>query len=255
MEAGCRRRTSRQARRHGPHGHRAHASAAHQDTDFAITLASVQQSLHRYSDASSVLESARARASSDPVALRTIDRQMASLSLDRGHPDKAVQSYASLLQDQPDNADAWSGLISALHQSRQDRVARAQMDQMPLAVAEHLHLTPGYLQVAASIYPETNEPQRAIQPLAIVRTYSLDRQQPIPYSVEAQRAWALLTLGDDNSIANTLVQLSHRTDLTAAEQVQNRNLWAAWSVRKALRSEKQGDPKRAVSIRELASQA
>jgi tetratricopeptide (TPR) repeat protein len=230
-------------------------AAAQQDTDFAITLASVQQSLHRYSDASSVLESARARASSDPVALRTIDRQMAALSLDRGHPDKAVQSYASLLQDQPDNADAWSGLISALHQSRQDRVARAQMDQMPLAVAEHLQLNPGYLQVAASIYTETNEPQRAIQTLAIVRNYYLDRQQPIPYSVEAQRAWALLTLGDDNSIANTLVQLSHRTDLTAAEQVQNRNLWAAWSVRKALRSEKQGDPKRAVSILELASQA
>jgi tetratricopeptide (TPR) repeat protein len=230
-------------------------AAVQQDTDFAITLASVQQSLHRYGDASSVLESARARASSDPVALRTIDRQMAALSLDQGHPDKAVQSYSSLLQDQPDNADAWSGLISALHQSRQDRVARAQMDQMPLAVAEHLQLNPGYLQVAASIYTETNDPQRAIQTLAIVRNYYLDRQQPIPYSVEAQRAWALLTLGDDNSIATTLVQLSHRTGLTAAEQQQNRNLWAAWSVRKALRTEKQGDPKRAVAILEMALQA
>jgi cellulose synthase operon protein C len=230
-------------------------AAAQQDTDFAITLASVQQSLHHYGDASSVLESARARASSDPVALRTIDRQMAALSLDQGHPDKAVQGYASLLQDQPDNPDAWSGLISALHQSKQDRVARAQMDQIPPAIAEHLQLNPGYLQVAASIYTETNEPQRAIETLAVVRNYYRDRQQSVPYSVEAQRAWALLTLGDDNSIANTLVQLSHRSDLTAAEQQQNRNLWAAWSIRKALRTEKQGDPKRAVAILEMASQA
>ncbi len=203
----------------------------------------------------SILEAARVRASSDPVALRTIDRQLAALALDQGHSNKAVQSYTSLIQEQPDNADAWSGLISALHQSGQDRVARAQMDQMPLAVAEHLRLDPGYLQVAAGVYTETNEPQRAIEALSMARNYYRDRQQPVPYSVEAQQAWALLVLGDDNSIATILVQLSHRSDLTASEQEQNRNLWAAWSVRKALRTEKQGDPKRAVAILEMASQA
>ena len=226
-----------------------------QDTDFAITLASVQQSLHRYSDASSILESARARAASNPAALRTIDLQIASLALDQGHADKATQGFSSLIQDQPDNAAAWAGLISALHQARQDRAARGQMEQMPLAVAEHLQLDPGYLQVAASVYTETNEPQRAIETLTVVRNYYRDRQQAIPYAVDAQRAWAQLALGDDNGIATTLVQLSHRSSLSASEQEQNRNLWAAWSIRRASRTEKQGDARRAIAILELASQA
>ncbi|HTW79573.1 MAG TPA: cellulose synthase subunit BcsC-related outer membrane protein, partial [Terracidiphilus sp.] len=230
-------------------------AAAQKDTNFAITLAAVQQSLHHYGDATDVLESARARAAEDPVALRTIDSQLASLSLQQGDPNKAAQGYSAIVQEQPDNSDAWAGLISALHQSNQDRLARAQMDLMPPSVAEHLQLDPGYLQVAASVYTETHELQRALTALATVRNYYRDREQQIPYSVEAQRAWALIAIGDDNDVANTLVQLSHRSDLKPVEQRQNRMLWAAWSVRKALQEEKHGNPQRAIAILEMASQA
>jgi cellulose synthase operon protein C len=230
-------------------------AAAQKDTGFAITLASVQQSLRHYGEAADVLESARARAVDDPISLRTIDSQMASLSLQQGHPDKAAQGYSAILQEQPDNADAWAGFISALHQSGQNRLARAQMDLMPPSVVDHLQLDPGYLQVAAAVYTETHELQRALTTLSIVRNYYRDRQMQIPYSVEAQRAWALIALGDDNNIANTLVQLSHRSDLKPVEQLQNRKLWAAWSVRKAMREEKLGNRQRAIAILETASQA
>lgn len=230
-------------------------AAAAKDTGFAITLAAVQQSIHHYGEAADVLESARARAGDDPVALRTIDSQLAALALDQGHPDKAAQQYSAILQEQPNNSDAWAGLLSALHQSGQDRLARGQMDMMPPSVLDHLQRDPGYLQVAAAIYTETHEQQRALNALAIARNYYRDRQIQIPYSVEAQRAWALIAAGDDNSVATTLVQLSHRSNLTAAEQLQNRKLWAAWSVRKALRAEKQGNPQQALAILQMASQA
>src|SRR5579859_96597 len=49
--------------------------------------------------------------------------------------------------------------------------------------------------------------------------------------------------------------MGRRTDLTPGQQQQTRNLWAAWSIRKAAHEEKTGDSKRALAILETASQA
>lgn len=230
-------------------------AAAQQDVGFAVTAASVQQALHHYNAAATMLENARERAEGDPVRARAIDRQLASLALSQGQHDRAVQAFASVLRQQPDDADSWAGLISALHQASQDRAARAQMQQMPAGVAERLQVDPSYLQVAASVYTETHDTAKALQALAASRDYYIQRGQPVPFSLETQGAWAMIAMGDDNRTASTLVELAHRQDLAPEDQEQIRKLWASWSLRKAVRVERQGDLKQAVAILEMAAQA
>ena len=228
---------------------------AQQDVGFAVTMASVQQSLRHYNMATDLLDDARGRAESDPSKLRAIDRQLAAIALAQGQSAQAIQTYAAIVRAQPDDADSWTGLISALHMASQDRAARTQMQLMPAAVAERLQADPGYLQVAASIYTETHDTAQAFAALDASRQFYLQRGQPVPFSIETQHAWAIVAMGDDNRIAATLVQLAHRNDLTAEDQDQIRKLWASWSLRKALRVERQGDTRQSIAILEMAAQA
>ncbi len=230
-------------------------AAAQTDVGFVITVASVHQALHHNGTATNLLQDARERAEGDPAKLRAIDRQLASIALTQGQSAQAVQTFASVVREQPEDADSWTGLISALHLASQDRAARAQMQQMPTAVSERLQSDPGYLQVAASVYTETHDMPQALNTLAAARTYYLQRGQPVPFSIDTQRAWAMIAMGDDDRTASALVQLAHRKDLTPEDGDQIRKLWASWSLRKAVRAEHAGDPKQAIAILEMAAQA
>ncbi len=228
---------------------------ATRDVDFVTMLAATHQAMGQYSTASNLLADARSATRDDLQKSNAIEGQTAALMLAEGNAQGAYRLYVKILRRSPNDSDAWNGIISALHQAKQDQDALTQIQQIPPEVAEKLQRDPGFLQTLASVYGATGHNQTAVEMMGRVLAHYQPGRNDAPYSVQAQYAWLLLNAGDENQLAATLGQMGRRTDLTAGQQQQTRNLWAAWSIRKAAKEEKSGDSKRALAILEMASQA
>jgi len=225
------------------------------DVDFVTMLAACHQAMGHYSTASNLLAQARSEAQDNAKKTNAIEVQRASLLLAEGNAENAYKSYVRILRRTPGDGDAWNGLISALHQAKQDQAALTQIQQLPLEVAEKLQQDPGFLQTEASVYGATGHNQLAVETMGRVLARYRPGTNEAPYAVEAQYSWLLLSAGDESQLATTLAQMSRRSDLTAGEKQQTSDIWAAWSVRKADKEEKSGNSKQAMAILELASQA
>ena len=225
------------------------------DVDFEIMLAACHQAMGHYSTASNLLAQARSDTREDAKKSNAIEVQTASLLLDEGNAENAYKSYVKILRRSPGDSDAWNGLISALHQAKQDDAALTQIQQLPLEVAEKLQQDPGFLQTEASVYGATGHQQLAVETMGRVMVRYRPGTNEAPYAVEAQYAWLLLSAGDESQLATTLSQMGRRTDLSAGQKQQTSDIWAAWSVRKADKEEKSGNSKQAMAILEMASQA
>ena len=228
---------------------------ATRDVDFEIMLAACHQAMGHYSTASNLLAQARSDTQDNAKKSNAIEVQTASLLLDEGNAENAYKSYVKILRRSPGDSDAWNGLISALHQAKQDEAALTQIQQLPLEVAEKLQQDPGFLQTVASVYGATGHNQLAVETMGRVMTRYRPGTNEAPYAVEAQYAWLLLSAGDESQLATTLSQMGRRTDLSAGQKQQTSDIWAAWSVRKADKEEKSGNSKQAMAILEMASQA
>ena len=228
---------------------------ATRDVDFEIMLAACHQAMGHYSTASNLLAQARSDTQDNAKKSNAIEVQTASLLLDEGNAENAYKSYVKILRRSPGDSDAWNGLISALHQAKQDDAALTQIQQLPLEVAEKLQQDPGFLQTVASVYGATGHNQLAVETMGRVMTRYRPGTNEAPYAVEAQYAWLLLSAGDESQLATTLSQMGRRTDLSAGQKQQTSDIWAAWSVHKADKEEKSGNSKQAMAILEMASQA
>ncbi len=225
------------------------------DVDFVTILASVHQEMKQYSTASNLLEQARTAAQGDAKKLSAIEAQTASLLLAEGNAESAYKIYVKIVRRSPEDSVAWNGLISALHQAKQDDAALTQIQQLPPEVAEKLERDPGFLQTLASVYSATGHNQWAVDTMGRVMAQYQPGMNDAPYNVQAQYCWLLLNTGDEARLANELASIGRRPDLTAGQKQQTSDLWAAWSVRKAAKEEKSGNSKQAIAILELAAQA
>lgn len=61
----------------------------------------------------------------------------ARLALEQGDAEAAAEIFSALLQQEPENADAWGGLIRALLALDQEEQAAAALAQVPAKIAEH----------------------------------------------------------------------------------------------------------------------
>jgi tetratricopeptide (TPR) repeat protein len=225
------------------------------DVDFVTMLAACHQAMGHYSTASNLLAQAHSDTRDDAKKTNAIEVQTASLLLAEGNAENAYKNYIRILRRSPGDSDAWSGLITSLHQAKQDEAALTQIRQLPLEMAEKLQQDPGFLQTEASVYGATGHNQLAVETMGRVLARYRPGTNEAPYAVEAQYAWLLLGAGDESRLATTLAQMGRRTDLTAAQRQQTSDIWAAWSVRKATKEEKSGNSKQAMAILEMASQA
>lgn len=226
-----------------------------QDVDFVTMLAAAHQAMGQYSTASNLLAEARNEARDDTRKSNAIEAQTASLLLAEGNAQSAYKIYVKILRRSPNESDAWNGIISALHQAKQDQDALTQIQQLPPEVAQRLEEDPGFLQTLAAVYGATGHNQTAVEMMGRVLAHYQPGRNDAPYAVEAQYAWLLLNAGDETRLATTLAQMGRRTDLTAGQQQQTRDIWAAWSIRKAAHEEKSGNTKQALAILETAAQA
>ena len=91
------------------------------------------------------------------------DQQMqyAALLITAQKYKPALQLYRQVVEEDPENIDAWRSLIAAQHQLNRDDEAIAEFSKMPQSVFDHVQNDAGFLVLIGSIYQSRHEWDRA----------------------------------------------------------------------------------------------
>lgn len=185
-----------------------------------------------------------------PIRLRL---QLARMYALKGNTDAAVSLFRAILDQQPDNVEAWMAYLSALHERGNDEVALYEMQRAPMEVQNRLEQDFGYLALAAAVRDRAGDSRDALRMLRKAQTtYELQRQ-PLPADLSISLAWALLHTGDnDTELYQLLQRLATRRDLTAAMRRGLSDIWCEWSIKRAEAAYAGGDAQRAMQILQAA---
>jgi tetratricopeptide (TPR) repeat protein len=127
-----------------------------------------------------------------------------------------TRSISRSLRDHPDRADAWAGLVSALHATGHDQQAVDQIKTVPHPFARSSKPILPYLQTMASVYEALGRSREAAPFLnRVEQDYVAQRKSP-PADVEIQNAWALYNGIQDADLYRQLMELGGRLDLSRA---------------------------------------
>jgi tetratricopeptide (TPR) repeat protein len=223
---------------------------------FAVTVASVYEALKKLDIAQDLLQKAvteETNAGEKPSP--AIEMQLAGIYAERGNPQLAYPIYQQVLRENPDRADAWAGLLSALHVTGHDKEALQQLALIPAGPRVQLQQNPDYLQTMAAVYAGAGQPQEATKALGQVEhDYAAERSAP-PANVEIQKAWLLYNGIDDAGLYAQLMTLGGRTDLTADQRRTIQTIWTNWAARRAEQASAVGNPRRALEVLNAAARA
>jgi cellulose synthase operon protein C len=227
---------------------------AMKDPEFLMTLASIDQGRQQYDEAAKLLDRARAVGPEGLAASSRFLLQQASLDLASGNPERAYNTYRKVATEYPDQLQAWSGMLAALHEGKHDQEAVQSVQKLPADVSVRLQADTAFLQVLASVYSEAGHPRQALDCLRMVSSLYQQRGQAVPFAVDTQFAWLLLNQGDQRQLAVTLDRLGNHRNLTADQKQELENIWAAWSIRRAEADYTAGNGRKALSILQIANQ-
>jgi tetratricopeptide (TPR) repeat protein len=230
--------------------------AALEDNGFLSMMAAIYQQQNRFDLAQQLLQRAAssyiARGQSAPIALQV---QIASIALQQNDPDRAYAIFQAVLGHQPQSVEAWKGLLAALHQTKRDREALAQLRQVPTDVRRQLDRDIDYEQTIASVYAATGNTAAALQLIAQIQAHYRATHGVAPADVDLQNAWLLYNAHDDRDLYRALMEIGGRDDLSDAQRLVAQTIWATWSVRRAGEAVDAGNPRRSVEILRAAYQA
>jgi tetratricopeptide (TPR) repeat protein len=231
-------------------------AAAMRDTGFEIAVASVYEAKNKLDVAQDLLQKAvteQTNAGQKPSP--AIEMQLANIYAERGSPQLAYPVYQQVLRDDPDRADAWAGLLSALHVTGHNKEAVEQLKLVPAAVRPQLEANPSYLQTMASVYGDLGRSREATMFLGRVEQgYAAHKSAP-PATLEIQNAWLLYNGMDDAGLYRELMALGGRTDLTADQRRTVQTIWTNWAVRRANQAAALGNLRRALAILNATARA
>ena len=230
--------------------------AALNDSGFLTMMAAIYVQQNRFELAQQLLQRAAAgfTAKGQTVPLPT-QLQIASIALQQNHPEQAYGIFRAVLGEHPERADAWKGLISALHQTHRDRDALAQLRQIPIDVRRQLDRDADYQQVVAGVYTSTGNPAAALQLIAQIQAHYRALHGIAPAEIDIQDAWLLYNTHDDGTLYRALMALGDRDDLSDDQRRLVQTIWATWSVRRAGEAVDAGNTKRSIEILRAAYQA
>lgn len=114
---------------------------------------------------------------------------LANLQVQLGDPAAAIPALREVVAQEPDRADAWESLFSALVSAHQAEEAELILTRMPDPIQEALFRRPGFLHSVASMDQSLGNLQKAIDDLSKVLTLPV-------------------TSGDDPAYENTKIQLA-----------------------------------------------
>jgi len=202
----------------------------------------------RLDEAQDLLEKSltrQAAAGAGPAA--GIELLLADLYLERGQPQLAYPVYRQVLREDAQNADAWAGLLTALHLTGHDAEATAETMRIPAAIRAQLQANPSYAQMMIGAQM-IGQPPPADAP-------SLPPAQPVAADVAIQNARQLLNSADDAGLYRELMQLGARADLSDGQRRAVQVIWVEWAVRRARQALAVGETQRATDLLDAAARS
>lgn len=229
---------------------------AMRDPGFEATVASIYQAQNKPDIAQNILE--RAIAQQTSVGQRPsvgVETQLAGIYLSENNARQAYPLYRHILSENPNNTDAWLGLLNTLHSTGRDSEALAEIRQIPQPVRHTLESNVDYLQAVGNIYNGLGQPREAMQFLSRVQQhYTLQHSLP-PADIDIQNAYLLFNGNNDTGLYRQLMVLGSRPDLTDEQRRTVQTIWSLWAVRRANQAAAAGSNKRALAILNAAAQA
>lgn len=221
---------------------------------FAVALAEVYRTEKRFDMAQDLLQKVGAQpARAGDRSHTAIEMELAAVDIDTGQPQVAYPLYQQVLREQPDRAEAWLGLLTALHLTGHDREAIEQAGLIPEAARTQLERDPAYVETMRAAYAVTgrsDQVQLAARPAATIELQSATA----PADVAIENAWLLYTSGNDNALYQQLMALGERADLNEFERKSVQTIWADWSLRQAAKASDSGGTTHALAILNAASE-
>ena len=226
------------------------------DPNFLSMLGSIYQQANQPEIAQSLLErSVRLQTAQGGQPSVPLQMQLAGLYLQRGDTAKAYPIYRQVLTANPNNQDAWKGLIATLQSTNHTSEALEQLGYIPPDVKKKLENDPEFVETEASIYASAGDTQDALAYMGRVQRYFERQHQLMPPSLAIQNAWLLYNTQNDRGLYPALMQLGSRPDLTAAQRETVQTIWANWAVRRAGAYMDNNQNQQAVDILEAAMQS
>ena len=224
-------------------------AAAMQEAGFQSSVAAIYEGVNRDDLAQTVLENLLAKqAAEGKKPFVPAEVQLAAIYVRRGNSPQAYALYRSILQTNPDRADAWVGVLSSLHSTEHDQDALAQIQQIPPATRRNLENDPAFLQIVGSIYSGLGDNQQAEVFFNRVQQYYAGQHITAPADVQVQQAWLLYNSGADRALYQQLMMLGGRQDLTNQQRLTVQTIWTNWAVRRASQNVAVGNYRRAFAI-------
>jgi len=230
--------------------------AATRDPGFAVVAASVYQAAKKLDVAQDLLQTAltqQTSAGQKPSA--AIEMQLADVYVERGSSQFAYPIYQQMIAESPDRADAWAGLLTALHATGHDREAADQERSMPAAVRAQLEKNVTYQQTMASVYKALGQTQAATAFVQRAQQEDAVQRASPAMDQEIQNAWLLFNRMDDTGLYRQLMALGERSDLTPEQRRTVQTIWTNWAARRANQAAAAGNASRALAILNAAARA
>jgi tetratricopeptide (TPR) repeat protein len=231
-------------------------AAGHRDANFLSLIAAVYQQQGRSEEAQGLLEEAEALLAQQGVRpSASLELQIAALERQSNHTQPAATIYRKVIASDPQNVDAWNGLLSTLHQAGEDTQALAEASSISPQVQSKLSASDDYLLTLSAIYSAGGHSRWALATLERLRARYAAQHTPVPVDVELQCSWLFFAAGDESNLYSTLMGLGGRGDLTDGQRGQVQTIWAAWSVRRAAQAAGAGNTRSAREILNTAREA
>jgi Tfp pilus assembly protein PilF len=231
-------------------------ATAMREPGFELTVASIYEAEKKLDEAQDLLQKAATQqTSAGQKPSVAIEMQLANVYAERGSPQLAYPVYEQVIAEDPNRADAWAGLLSALHVTGHDNEAVEQLKGIPAAVRAELDRNAGYLQTMASVYEALGRSREASPYLnRMEQDYAAQSKAP-PAEVEIQNAWLLYNGMEDADLYRQLMDLGQRSDLTPDQRRTVQTIWTNWAVRRANQASAAGNTRRALAILNAAAKA
>jgi putative thioredoxin len=127
----------------------------------------------------------------------------AKAAMEGGEAQNAAELFSELLHQEPENGDAWGGLIRALMALGQEDQARQALEQIPAEIAEHAEIAG-----ARSALALAEEGRKATGQLQSLRTRVA--AEPADLQARYDLATALNAIGERDHAAEELLEIVRR---------------------------------------------
>ncbi len=146
-------------------------------------------------------------------------------SLDQGDAQQAAEIFSALLEEEPENPEAWAGLIRALMAMGQEDQAKQALEQVPAKIAEHADIVS--VRSALALAEEGRAAQGQLSSLQARLA-----ADPADHAARYDLATALNATGEHEAAADALLDILRRQRgwNDGAARLQLLKFFEAWGI-------------------------